>query len=65
MKSRQGQFRFLTFFLIGAIAFLINTNLEINPYVQLYLALFQVQGATILGLYILAKHRKSKNSNLR
>jgi hypothetical protein len=51
MTSKQ--FKILGFFLIGAIAFSINTNLEINPYFQLYLTLLEAQGGVFLVIYLM------------
>lgn len=68
MKSKQ--LRLLGFFLIGAIAFSINTNLEINPYFQLYVTLLEAQGGVFLVIYLmgglnkrLKNHRQSYKQN--
>jgi len=47
----QSQLRVLAFFIIGAIAFSVNTNLDINSYGQIYLALLEVQGGIFLLIY--------------
>ena len=66
MKSKQGQLKVLGFFIIGAIAFSINTNLDLNPYWQVYLALLQTQGGIFLLIYggrvidLSQKNRKPK-----
>jgi hypothetical protein len=68
MKSKQ--LRLLGFFLIGAIAFSINTNLEVNPYFQLYLTLLEAQGGVFLVIYLMGglnkrfkNHRQSYKQN--
>jgi hypothetical protein len=62
MKSKQGQLKILGFFLIGAIAFSINSKLDINPYFQFYLTLLEAQGGIFLLIYVLGRlNKKIKN----
>jgi hypothetical protein len=58
MQFRQGQLKVLAFFLVGAIAFSINTNLDINPYFQFYLALIEAQGGIFLVVYLMGRLSK-------
>jgi hypothetical protein len=62
MQIRQGQLKVVAFFLVGAIAFSINTNLDINPYLQFYLALLQAQGGIFLVVYLMGRVGKKFKS---
>jgi len=63
MRTKQRQLKILAFFIVGAIAFSINTNLELNSYFQLYLVLLEAQGGIFLVLYLMNRlHKKFKNS---
>ncbi len=53
--SKQGQLKVIAFFIVGAIAFSINTNLDINPYFQFYLTLLEAQGGIFLVVYLMGR----------
>lgn len=61
MHFRQEQLKVLAFFTVGAIAFSINANLDINSYLKLYLTLLEAQGGILLILYLFSRlHKRFK-----
>jgi hypothetical protein len=63
MRHIQNQLRVLPFFLVGAIAFSINSSLDINPYLQFYLTLLEAQGGIFLLIYVVGIQKKFKAKN--
>jgi hypothetical protein len=53
-KPLDKKLRFLTFALVGLVAFAINSNPDLHPYLQISIALFEAK-LGILIVYFLAK----------